>query len=124
MDLTQATCVRAIEKASGYQPGTRLDSWLFKMEQRLWLNELRARSVRTGGGLQPVEDIDIPDPGPDAEMNFFIRQVLSSMNQLPEAQRATVLLVYVEGIRYAEAARILDVPIGTVMSRLAVARIP
>lgn len=83
MDLAQSTCVRAIEKAAGSQPGTRLDSWLFKMEHRLWSTALRAWSVRAGGGLQPVEDIDIPDPGPNAEMNIFIHQVLSTINQRP-----------------------------------------
>ena len=88
----------------------------------MWLNDLRAAAVRRGGGLQAVEDVDLPDPGPDAETNYFAREVLSTVNALPEAQRATVLLVYVEGFKYAEAAEILDVPIGTVMSRLAAAR--
>jgi RNA polymerase sigma-70 factor (ECF subfamily) len=122
MDLAQTTCLRALENASSYQAGTRLDSWLFKMEQRLWLNELRARSVRRGGGLQAAEDIDIPDPRPDQNTNFFVRQVLSSIYELPEAQRAVVVLVYVEGFKYAEAAEILSVPAGTIMSRLAAAR--
>ena len=122
MDLAQTTCLRALEKAENYRAGTRLDSWLFKMEQRIWLNEIRARTVRRGGGLQAVEEIDIPDPGPDQNTNFFVRQVLSSIYELPEAQRVTVLLVYVEGHKYAEAAEILDVPVGTIMSRLSVAR--
>lgn len=122
MDLAQMTCVRALEKPDGYTPGTRLDSWLFKIEQRLWLNELRSRAVRRGGGLMPVEDLDLADDAPDSESNIFLREVLSTIYALPEAQRTTVLLVYVEGFKYAEAAEILDIPVGTVMSRLAAAR--
>lgn len=121
-DLAQATCCRALEKANSYQAGTHLDRWLFTMAHRMWLNEVRASAVRRGGGLQAVEDIDLPDPGPDAETNIFAREVLRTVNALPEAQRSCVLLVYVEGFKYAEAAEILGVPIGTVMSRLAAAR--
>lgn len=122
MDLAQTTCLRALEKAENYQAGTRLDSWLFKMEQRIWVNEIRSRKVRRGNGLQAFEEINIPDPGPNQNTNFFVRQVLSSIYELPEAQRATVLLVYVEGYKYAEASGILNVPVGTIMSRLAAAR--
>lgn len=121
-DLAQATCCRALEKADSYQQGTHLDRWLFTIAHRMWLNDLRANAVRRGGGLQAVEDIDLPGPGPDVETNYFAREVLHRVNALPEAQRACVLLVYVEGFKYAEAAGILDVPIGTVMSRLAAAR--
>lgn len=121
-DLAQATCLRALEKAGSFQPGTHLDRWLFTIAHRMWLNDLRANAVRRGGGLQAVEDIDLPDTNPDAETNFFAQEVLHIVNALPEAQRSTVLLVYVEGFKYAEAAEILDVPIGTVMSRLAAAR--
>lgn len=121
-DLAQATCCRALEKADQFQAGSHLDRWVFTIAHRMWLNDLRANAVRRGGGLQAVEDIDLPDPSPDAETNYFAREVLQTVNALPEAQRATVLLVYVEGFKYAEAAKILDVPIGTIMSRLAAAR--
>jgi len=92
------------------------------MTRRLWLNDLRAQKIRTAGGLLPVEDFDLPDAGPDTETNILARQVFAQVMALPEAQRATVILVYVEGYSYAEAAQILDIPIGTVMSRLASAR--
>lgn len=121
-DLAQATCLRALEKAAQYTPGTNLKAWLFTLAQRIWLNELRARAVRQGEGLLPVEEIDIPDPSASAETNIFLREVLLKVYTLPEAQRAAVLLVYVEGFAYREAAEILDVPIGTIMSRLAAAR--
>jgi RNA polymerase sigma-70 factor, ECF subfamily len=121
-DLAQSACLRAIENADKYQPGTRLDFWLFRMTQRLWLNELRSAAVRRGGGLLPVEQLDLPDHRPDPEMNLLTREVLEAVMALPEAQRSAVVLVYVEGFGYQEAAEVLDIPIGTVMSRLAAAR--
>lgn len=92
------------------------------MAQRVWLNELRSRKVRMGGGLVPVEEIDLPANLPDSETNIFARDVLNKVNTLPEAQRQSVFLVYVEGYSYKEAAHMMDIPIGTVMSRLAAAR--
>ncbi|MEM7172545.1 MAG: RNA polymerase sigma factor [Pseudomonadota bacterium] len=121
-DLAQATCVRALEKSAYYQSGTKLDRWTFRIAQRLWLNELRSDAVRRGGGLRPIEEIEIPDGGLDPEMNFSVREVLLEVLALPEAQRIAVFLVYVEGYSYREAAEMLDIPIGTVMSRLSASR--
>ncbi|MEL7090845.1 MAG: RNA polymerase sigma factor [Pseudomonadota bacterium] len=121
-DLAQTTCVRALDRGDQFQPGTHLDRWLFTMAKRIWLNELRARKVRTGGGLVPVEEIDLPDTSADQETNIQARDVLNKVNALPEAQRHAVFLVYVEGYSYKEAAAIMEIPIGTVMSRLAAAR--
>ena len=121
-DLVQTTCLRALDKADQFEPGTHLDRWMFRMAQRVWLNELRSRKVRTGGGLVPVEDIDLPDKTPGAETNILANDVLNRVNGLPEAQRQAVILVYVEGYAYKEAAEIMEIPIGTVMSRLAAAR--
>ena len=121
-DLAQTTCLRAIEQSTKFEAGTHLDRWMFKMAQRVWLNELRSRKVRTGGGLVPVEEIDLPDTLPSSESNIFAREVLNQVNTLPEAQRQSVFLVYVEGFSYKEAADMMEIPVGTVMSRLAAAR--
>ncbi len=121
-DLCQAACIRALEQARHFQPGTHLDRWMFRMTQRLWFNEVRAQKVRQGAGLVPVEEIEIAAKSPGVETNILARQVLDKMGALPEAQRVTALLVYVEGLSYKEAADMLDIPIGTVMSRLAAAR--
>ena len=118
-DLAQMTCARAIEKAHLYQPGTHLDRWLFVMARRLWLNELRDNARRV---TQSVHDTDIADTSAPAETNIFAREVLHQLNTLPEAQRAAALLVFVEGYKYAEAAEILDIPAGTIMSRISAAR--
>ena len=121
-DLAQTTCLRALDKASAFTPGTRLEAWIMTMAHRVWLNEVRARAVRQGTGVVRVEDADLPDGAPDATENIFAGEVLSEVMALPEAQRTVVMLVYVEGFKYAEAADALDVPIGTIMSRLAAAR--
>ena len=121
-DLAQETCLRALEKSDQFEPGTHLDRWLFRIAHRIWLNERRALAVRRGGGLHPVEDIEIPDLNLDSETNVWVQQVLHAVYALPEAQRDCVILAYVEGFKCAEVAEILTIPIGTVMSRLAAAR--
>ena len=121
-DLVQATCVRAIERADQFQAGTRLDRWLFAILRSIWLNELRARRVREGGGFVDASEALVVDGGREIETNIFAAQVLREVGGLPEAQREAVLLVYVEGLSYREAAEVLAAPIGTVMSRLAAAR--
>jgi len=121
-DLAQSACLRALERAGQFQPGTRLDQWVFRIAQSIWFNQRRAEKVRRGFGTVPAEEAGLASPGDNAEANIYLAQVLSSVMGLPEAQRVTVLLVYVEGFSYQEAAEMLDIPIGTVMSRLAAAR--
>ena len=121
-DLVQATCVRALERAAQFTPGTRLDRWLFAILHSIWLNEVRARRIREGGGLVDAEVVLSFDGREAIETNILAAQVLAEVQRLPEAQRSTVFLVYVEGLTYREAAEVLGVPIGTVMSRLAAAR--
>lgn len=119
-DLAQNTCARALEKAHLFDPDTQLDRWLFRMAHRVWLNDLRAARVRSVPN--PVDADQVASHLPSAETNILARQVLDRVMDLPEGQRLAVLLVYVEGYRYSEAAEALDVPIGTIMSRLAAAR--
>jgi RNA polymerase sigma-70 factor, ECF subfamily len=121
-DLVQATCLRAIERADQFLPGTRLDPWLFAILRSIWLNEIRSRRIREGGGFVDAEETLWTDGARDIESNIRAAQVLKEIGRLPEAQRETVLLVYAEGYSYAEAASALSIPIGTIMSRLATAR--
>ena len=120
-DLAQSTCLRALERDDQFQAETRLDSWLFRIAQSIWFNEMRATRIRRGGGLVPVEEAGLV-AATNLESNIFFTQVLSQVMALPEAQRITVALVYVEGYTYEEASDLLGIPIGTVMSRLAGAR--
>jgi RNA polymerase sigma-70 factor (ECF subfamily) len=121
-DLVRATCLRAIERADQFVPGTRVDRWLFAILRSIWLNEMRSRRIRECGGFIDAEDVLTTDGAREIEMNITASAVLKAVGRLPEAQRETVLLVYGEGYTYAEAAAVLAVPIGTVMSRLAAAR--
>ncbi|MEH0888128.1 sigma-70 family RNA polymerase sigma factor [Enterobacter sp. UNJFSC 003] len=121
-DLVQSTCVRALEKSSQYAPGTRIDRWLFAILHSIWISELRARHVRQGQGFVASDELMAPDTRDQDETCLHYLKVMQRVNALPEAQRNTVFLVYVEGFTYQEAADTLAVPIGTIMSRLATAR--
>jgi RNA polymerase sigma-70 factor, ECF subfamily len=122
-DLVQATCVRALERADQFQAGTRLDHWLCAILRSIWLNEMRARRVRLGGGLVDATEALVVDGAQEVETNILSAEVLRAVGRLPEAQREAVLLVYAEGRSYSEAAELMGVPIGTVMSRLSAARL-
>ncbi|ASW08031.1 RNA polymerase sigma factor [Rhizobium sp. 11515TR] len=121
-DLVQATCVRALERAAQFTAGTRLDRWLFAILHSIWLNEVRSRRVRMGQGFVEADETLVFDGAQETETRVLAGQVLERVQALPEAQRTAVFLAYVEGLSYREVAEILDVPIGTVMSRLAAAR--
>ena len=121
-DLVQAGCERALARQQQWEPGTRLDSWLYKILQNLWIDQLRASRELTA---EPEEIENVPDRdwNRGMEAKLALEQVVEAMRQLPEAMRLVLTLVCVEGLSYKEAAAQLDVPIGTVMSRLARARL-
>lgn len=121
-DLVQATCLRALERSHQFQAGTRLDRWLISILHSIWLNEIRSRKVRQGQGLVDADAVLVFDGLASTETNILAGQVLREVQALPEVQRETVYLVYVEGMSYREAADVLAIPIGTVMSRLSAAR--
>jgi RNA polymerase sigma-70 factor (ECF subfamily) len=121
-DLVQRTCLRAIERADQFVPGTRVDRWLLAILRSIWLNEVRARRIREGGDFVAAEDALTSDGAREIEMKITASAVIRAIGRLSETQRETVLLVYAEGYSYSEAAAALTVPIGTVMSRLATAR--
>ena len=105
-----------------FVPGTRVDRWLFAILRSIWLNEIRSKRIREGRGFIDAEDTLTTVGVRENDMNITASAVLTAINRLPEAQRETVLLVYGEGYSYAEAAATLGVPIGTIMSRLAIGR--
>ena len=101
-------------------------SWLFSIVHSVWLNEVRARQVRKHRSLEWSDELveAVADPAAiDPETYALHQQIVSAVDRLPEAQRAVMLLVAVEGLSYREAAIALEIPIGTVMSRLARARL-
>lgn len=120
-DLLQATCERMLTHYHQWQPGTRLDSWAFAIMHSIWLNELRAQRIRRGAGFVDPDHALFQEAS--AESQLYFKEVQRAVAALPEAQRAVLLLVCVEGYGYREAAEILGVPVGTAMSRLARARV-
>ena len=124
-DLVQAACERALTRIAQWTPGTRLDSWMFRIVQTIWLDEKRAQRVRGGDSNVEPEAAEaqlMVDGARGIEAQLTFASVRRAMAKLPEEQRAVMMLVCVEGQTYKEAAEILAIPIGTVMSCLARAR--
>lgn len=123
-DLLQRSCVRGLERAHQLQPGTTPLSWMFSIMHSTWINELRARNVRSRASADWDDALlTVSDPAARSPEDVLLsREIIMAVGRLPEAQRVVMLLVAVEGLGYAEAARVLDVPIGTIMSRLSRAR--
>ena len=124
-DLLQATCERAIRHIDKWQPGTRLDSWMFTIARNLHLNQIRSRGVR-GDHLVPADSDREPGSPVDGEAVIESRMTYEAVRRfvarLPEEQRSILLLVCVEGLSYREVSELMDLPLGTVTSRLARAR--
>jgi RNA polymerase sigma-70 factor, ECF subfamily len=121
-DLVQETCLRALSRAELWQPGTRLDSWMFRIAQNIWFDRLRAGKVR--GEQIDVDALDIhgEDGRAVVDCRLTLESVREGIGRLPPEQQVLIALVCIDGRSYKETARIVDVPIGTVMSRLARAR--
>ena len=122
-ELMQATVERALARSHQFVPGTRVDSWLFRIAQNMFIDD-RRRDRRRGTHVPVDEMITLAgDDGRDVvEHRSELAMVYRALDLLPADQRAAFLLVAVEGQSYREAAEILDIPQGTVMSRLARAR--
>ena len=119
-DLVQDTIERALRNLHKWKPDTKLESWMFRIAQNLWIDQMRARKVRAA---DPLDNNDVAlDGARDAEARLTFADTARALRQLPEEQRVVVALVLIEGVAYREAAEILNVPIGTVTSRLARAR--
>jgi RNA polymerase sigma-70 factor (ECF subfamily) len=116
-DVVQIAVERALTRLDQWRSGARLDSWMFKIVRNAWIDELRSRG-RRGKVFLPAEageNIGTDSMARETEL----LSVQSAMARLSEDQREAVSLVLVEGLPYREAAEVLDVPIGTLTSRLA-----
>jgi RNA polymerase sigma-70 factor (ECF subfamily) len=121
-DLAQAACERALARRHQFQEGTRFDSWMFRIVQTIWIDQVRARGVRKEG-VEPAEDrLGSDEAVRRVEARLALSEVRRAVDRLPPDQRAALLLVTVEGLSYREAAEVVQVPVGTIMSRLARAR--
>lgn len=122
-DLVQAACERALARRHQFQEGTRFDSWMFRIVQTIWIDQIRSREVRKSDGDIGEDRLGSDEPVRRVEARLTLAEVRRAVDRLPPDQRAALLLVTVEGLSYKEAAEVVDVPVGTIMSRLARARI-
>jgi RNA polymerase sigma-70 factor (ECF subfamily) len=123
-DIVQAACLRALERHYQWEPGTRLDSWMFRIIRNLWLDGRKSAWSRL---VRSDDDAMTAAPGGSLEREIEARDELARARQaiaaLPPQQREVLMLVTVEGQTYEAAADTLGIPLGTVMSRLARARV-
>lgn len=118
-DLVQDTVERALKNLSRWEPGTRLDSWMYRIAQNLFIDGLRKRRHYKPAPIEDLDAISSFDGQSAAEANLMLASTVAAMQEIPEDQRLAISLVLVEGFGYQEAADILSVPIGTLTSRLA-----
>lgn len=116
-DLVQSVVERAWRNIGQLKPGASLHSWMFGIMKNAWIDDRRARG-RRGEVALPEDSGDHPAVNP-TDMNANLWSVSEALDKLPEEQRLAVALVLVEGMSYKEAAELLDVPMGTITSRLA-----
>jgi RNA polymerase sigma-70 factor (ECF subfamily) len=119
--LLQATVERVLEK--GMPADAHVAKWAYRVCKNAWIDEIRARDVRQKyPQLVTDEDNDSPSAEQSASGERELESVNTALNGLPAEQRLALTLVAIEGKTFAEAAEILEVPVGTIMSRIARAR--
>ena len=116
-DVVQIAIERALVRLDQWHRDARLDSWLFRIVRNAWIDEIRSRARRDALFAPEEAGEAVGVAAIDREVDRL--SVEAAMSRLPEEQRSAVSLVLVEGLPYKEAAQVLDVPIGTLTSRLA-----
>jgi RNA polymerase sigma factor (sigma-70 family) len=118
-DLCQIALERALKAEAQWQTGTRLDSWMYRIMRNCWIDEARARKRRSetfvaeeAGAAVGMNDAD------RIEARIDLDHVDQAMAKLPDEQREVIALILVEGLAYREAAEVLELPMGTITSRL------
>ena len=116
-DLVQTAAERMLKSRAQWQPGSNFDAWAYRVLRNLWIDTARARQ-RRDKMLAPQEDgLTVGTEG-EAEAMVERRYLMRAMDRLPDEQREAVALVMIEGLAYAEAAKVLEIPVGTLTSRL------
>lgn len=116
-DLCQMTIERALRSRGQWLPGSRLDSWMYRIMRNIWIDETRARMRRGKTFVDEEQGLAIGASGGQEAM-LELSDVDRALAKLPDEQREAVLLVMVEGYSYKEAAEIVGCPVGTLNSRL------
>jgi len=124
-DLVQAACQRALERLDQVREGTRLDSWLYRIVYTRWIDKLRRGKARSANLVVLTNESVLVTSNAKANNDNDLAAALDikkALETLPAEHHAAIMLVSVEGYSYEEAASLLDVPVGTVASRVARAR--
>jgi len=121
-DLVQNTCERALKYADQLREMNRLDAWLYGIMRNLWFDEMRHRKVRRHDDIDAASDVIGEDGQATADSRITLDAVRRVMSLLPTDHRTVLMLVCVDGLSYKEAAEVLGIPVGTIMSRLSRAR--
>lgn len=119
-DLVQIALERALTRSEQWREGTRVESWMFGILKNAWIDETRSRARRAKLFAPEEAGEQIGVATTDAQVELLSMQ--AAMQKLPDEQRLAVALVLVEGLSYQEAAQVMEVPVGTVTSRLARSR--
>jgi RNA polymerase sigma-70 factor, ECF subfamily len=116
-DVVQIGVERALLRLDQWRSDARLDSWLFKILRNAWIDEVRARARRAKILMPEEAGEQIGEATMEREIDRWSAE--TALARLPEDQRLAVSLVLIEGLSYKDAAEVLDVPLGTLTSRLA-----
>ena len=123
-DLVQDTVERALKNLHQWEPGTRLDNWMFRIAKNRFIDT--RRSHKRSGVVAGAVPEDAPGAAADgaraADARLMLADVARALKDLPEEQRQALLLVSVDGFSYRDTADILQIPVGTMTSRIARAR--
>ncbi|MEM6712957.1 MAG: RNA polymerase sigma factor [Pseudomonadota bacterium] len=121
-DLVQEACLKVLAKSEMWDPTQPLDRWMFRVMRNLWISEIRKQKVRFGEGTVLADESSELVTTQTGEDSVAYSDLRGAMDALPVDLSCVLLLVSVEGYSYAETADTLDIPIGTVMSRVHRAR--
>ena len=123
-DLVQDTVERALKNLHRWEPGTRLDSWMFRIAKNRFIDTRRSHKRSGVMAMDAPEDTPsvVSDGARAADARLMLGDVAGALQKLPAEQREALVLVSVEGFSYRDAADVLQIPIGTLTSRVARAR--
>lgn len=122
-DLVQQACERALNRFHQLREGTRMDSWLYRIIYTRWIDRIRRINARTANlKSYAVKTESLTGTEPQTDLVAEMMDLRKSLGAIPEENRAALSLICIEGLSYGEASSVLNVPPGTVASRVARAR--
>jgi RNA polymerase sigma-70 factor (ECF subfamily) len=123
-DLVQDTIERALTNLHQWEPGTRLDSWMFRIAKNRFIDMLRRAKRGREIAVDAPDEVAVAsvDGARAADAHLALQDAARALQALPAEQREALALVVIDGLSYREAADLLDIPMGTLTSRIARAR--